>query len=101
MKLSDKLKAFAEDRSAASSLGAGLIVMGVVVILIGVIMFPLVDNTIQNIKTTENATGATIDDPNVTGTEETLLDAIPIFYLLGVLLGGIAMMILPILEKYK
>lgn len=78
--------------------GAGLIILGVITIIIGIVCYPIVSDTVADALDGNNSSDASDD---VTGSEATILNAIPLFYLLGVLIGGIALMILPILDEYK
>lgn len=78
--------------------GLVMIIMGVVTILVGVICFPLVNDTVADTLDGANASDASDD---LTGSSATILNAIPVFYLLGVLIGGIAMMIIPVVASVK
>lgn len=72
------------------------ILLTFVVVLVGVNLVPTVFNTVFTAKYTFN--GTTNNPTNVTGVNATLLDLVPLFYVLGVLLTTIQSSIL-ILNK--
>jgi len=73
-----KIKLKRDDRG---ELSVGKIIGVVIVTLVGLLMLPLVTDAVDSAKS------------NVTGTASTLLDMIPIFYVLGIVLAAVVWVI--------
>lgn len=65
---------------------------GFVVILVGVTLMPEVGDQVYNAQYDLNVTsGLMVDDTNVSGTVDTLLDLVVLFFALGVMATGVAL----------
>ena len=62
-----------------ADLSVGKVIGVVILVIIGLLMLPIVQNAVDDAKATAN----------VTGTSDTLLDMVSLFYILGVVLAAV------------